>query len=574
MIRWGATISATGSQPTRGGTITATRAHGTHWRATFYERGSGKRVFGSTRKNLGETVALLLDNINVARRLARGERDRILGLALRHGCQPGSQPTAIPNSSSAQHFKRPAGPRHQLYQRPCSANAGLGRPGSEPPPSAPGLSATSSNVRWVHQMYGCFRDNKPMNARFLESKRRWEQVAVTMGARYHLWNADEVDTLVKTRFGFLWEAYQNVRYPVMRADIGRVAILYDYGGLYSDLDVFPNRCAYRQVPFAVCMRPNRSKKLGSQPTFLDMQVLVGRVNHPLLWEWLHFMAREMKRLQYNRGFWRRAKMRYVYNTTGPVAMQRFLRLPANQTWSADISYVQGSTSEEGDDNSARDLQRYDVVSCTSNTYFTKEHRIVVGVTALAAPLPPRAAPLRCKRKPSPSPRRAPSQLVRANTPHRRTANIAAARQEADANAAIEATAAARAGAGTATPAAAASEHAVLQIAAASAEAAAAVRARDEAIGDAADAHREKDAAVEEAIAARRERDAAIAQAAAASSRADTWAAVAVFLQNTAAGYTYLQSCPYELIEEVRNPTETVRNQALSLHRDPPRCPRP
>ena len=293
-----------------------------------------------------------------------------------------------------------------------------------------------------------------------------------------------------------------------------------------------------------------------------MEVLVGRVNHPLLWEWLHFMAREMKRLPYNRGFWRRAKMRYVYNTTGPVAMQRFLRLPANQTWSADISYVQGSTSEEGDDNSARDLQRYDVVSCTSNTYFTKEHRIVVGVTALAAPLPPRVAPLRCKRKPSPSPRRAPSQLVRANTPHRRTANIAAA------------TAAARAGAGTATPAAAASEHAVLQIAAASAEAAAAVRARDEAIGDAADAHREKDAAVEEAIAARRERDAAIAHSAVASSRADTWAAVAVFLQNTAAGYTYLQMCPYELIEEVRNPTETVRNQALSLHRDPPVCARP
>ena len=267
-------------------------------------------------------------------------------------------------------------------------------------------------------------------------------------------------------------------------------------------------------------------------------------------------------------------MRYIYNTTGPVAMQRFLRLPANQTWSADISYVQGSTSEEGDDNSARDLQRYDVVSCTSNTYFTKEHRIVVGVTALAAPLPPRAAPLRCKRKPSPSPRRAPSQLVRANTPHRRTANIAAARQEADANAAIEATAAARAGAGTATPAAAASEHAVLQIAAASAEAAAAVRARDEAIGDAADAHREKDAAVEEAIAARRERDVAIAHSAAASSRADTWAAVAVFLQNTAAGYTYLQSCPDAVIDEVRNPTETVRNKALSLHRDPPRCPRP
>ena len=233
-----------------------------------------------------------------------------------------------------------------------------------------------------------------MNGRFLESNRRWEQLAVSIGARYHLWNADEVDTLIRTRFGFLWKVYQNVRYPVMRADMGRVAILYDYGGLYSDLDVLPNRCSYRQVPFGVCMRPNRSKKAGAQPTFLDMEVLVGNINHPLLLEWLHFMAREIDRLPYDRGFWRTAKMRYVWNTTGPIGMQRFLRLPANQEWAADITFVQGSTSEEGDEKTARDLQKYDVVSYTSNSYYTKKHRVVVGATAHAVPLPERAAPLK------------------------------------------------------------------------------------------------------------------------------------------------------------------------------------
>ena len=168
MIKWGVTLSATGAQPKGGGLITATRARGTRaWRATFYERGSGKRVFGSARENLGATVSLLLDNSNVATRLARGEHERILGLALRHGCQTGSQPTSIRNCSSAQHFKRPAGPRRQLYQRPSSANARVWCPGSQPTHPAPGLSAsspsllTSANVRWVHQMYGCFRDNNP-----------------------------------------------------------------------------------------------------------------------------------------------------------------------------------------------------------------------------------------------------------------------------------------------------------------------------------------------------------------------------------------------------------------------------
>ena len=81
-------------------------------------------------------------------------------------------------------------------------------------------------------MYGCYRDNKPMNALFCESKRRWEQLAESMGVRYHMWNADEVDTLIRTRYAFLWETYKNVRYPVMRADMGRVAILHAYGGLF------------------------------------------------------------------------------------------------------------------------------------------------------------------------------------------------------------------------------------------------------------------------------------------------------------------------------------------------------
>ena len=79
-------------------------------------------------------------------------------------------------------------------------------------------------------MYGCFRDNKPMSALFCESKRRWEELAQSMVSRYHMWDADEVDTLIRTHYAFLWETYKDVRRPVMRADMGRVAVLHRYGG--------------------------------------------------------------------------------------------------------------------------------------------------------------------------------------------------------------------------------------------------------------------------------------------------------------------------------------------------------
>jgi len=265
----------------------------------------------------------------------------------------------------------------------------------------------------IHQIYGCFRDSKPMPALFLDSQRRWQQVAVGMGAVYHLWNADEVDTLVRTHYGFLWDTYVNVRYPVMRVDMARVAILHRYGGLYSDLDVVPNRFEYQQQPFAVQMCPPKRKR---DTSFLDMEVLVAKANHPLLVPWLEYMQTEIASRPYSLGFWQTAKMRYIWNTTGPVAMNRFLRLPANTAWFKDVSYLQSNAFWQREGATAADLQRYDIVTSVSNTYFTKEHSVSVGVSSDDVPLPRRAAPRRLQRKhlpataPSQLPATAPSQL--------------------------------------------------------------------------------------------------------------------------------------------------------------------
>ena len=60
-----------------------------------------------------------------------------------------------------------------------------------------------------------------------------------MSAHYHLWIADEVESLVKQRYPQYWDMYSSVRYPVMRCDIGRLIIILAYGGLYADLDTKP-----------------------------------------------------------------------------------------------------------------------------------------------------------------------------------------------------------------------------------------------------------------------------------------------------------------------------------------------
>ena len=153
----------------------------------------------------------------------------------------------------------------------------------------------------VHQIYGVFGDGKPMDQVFKASQQAWKTCAARMGAQYHLWNSDEVETLMRTRYPQFWELYTRVRYPIMRVDIGRIAILHAYGGMYADLDTLPNRQWYSQAQLAVacvsaptagwkysekdCDKPSEDK--------LEMEVIVGAYGEPFFLRWLRRMAEEI-----------------------------------------------------------------------------------------------------------------------------------------------------------------------------------------------------------------------------------------------------------------------------------------
>ena len=100
------------------------------------------------------------------------------------------------------------------------------------------------------------------NATFAESSRRWRALAGTMGATYIMWDSSLLESLVRQKFPEYWGLYQRVRYPVQRVDMGRLFVLLTYGGLFSDLDVFPNRTSYEQCWMAVLRveRPKQSWK--------------------------------------------------------------------------------------------------------------------------------------------------------------------------------------------------------------------------------------------------------------------------------------------------------------------------
>ena len=255
---------------------------------------------------------------------------------------------------------------------------------------APGSSTRGSQpssspcVSIIHQIYGVFRDGKPMSRLFENSLQRWRHLAKQMGARHHLWSADEVDALIKQKYAQLWPTYCDVPFSIMRADIGRIAILHSFGGMYVDLDVYPNRNTYAPCTLAVqkvyttgyrtAMKKRSSAKrqhdVVLKSDVLDMEVLIASQGNPILLQWLNYIRRQIEVKNYaDSKFWKIAKMRYIHHTTGPKCMARFLRLQENQEVLRKLKFLSCNNFAHGRDLSMNEKRMFDVLSFESNSYY-------------------------------------------------------------------------------------------------------------------------------------------------------------------------------------------------------------
>ena len=121
--------------------------------------------------------------------------------------------------------------------------------------------SSEAGVHFIHQVYGLYRDGTAMSSLFYLSSEAWQSYASRNLIPYKLWTADEVDTLVQLEAPeWLQALYRDVRLAVQRADVARFFILFKFGGLYADLNVFPNLEKFPLVPLGLCkMRPINRK---------------------------------------------------------------------------------------------------------------------------------------------------------------------------------------------------------------------------------------------------------------------------------------------------------------------------
>ena len=93
----------------------------------------------------------------------------------------------------------------------------------------------------VHQIYGIFDDGIPLKdiKQYYIAVQKTKKYCKEKGIQYKMWNLKMCEDFLKKHFKEYLKLWNDFRYPIQRADFVRYCILYKYGGIYIDCDIYP-----------------------------------------------------------------------------------------------------------------------------------------------------------------------------------------------------------------------------------------------------------------------------------------------------------------------------------------------
>ena len=114
----------------------------------------------------------------------------------------------------------------------------------------------------------------------------------------------------------------------------------------------------------------RKHSVADKTCVLDMEVLIATEGHPILLDWLNYMCQQIEEKNYaGSTHWRRWKMIYIHQTTGPKCMSRFLKLKDNSQVHRKLQFVSCNNFARGRELTTAERGMFDVLSYESNSYY-------------------------------------------------------------------------------------------------------------------------------------------------------------------------------------------------------------
>ena len=95
--------------------------------------------------------------------------------------------------------------------------------------------------RIIHQCFGIFQDGKSLSdiPIFEECNEKTIKFARENHYDYRLWDHQDAINLIHKYYPQYKQLWEDFTQPIMKADFIRYLILYHYGGIYIDMDIYP-----------------------------------------------------------------------------------------------------------------------------------------------------------------------------------------------------------------------------------------------------------------------------------------------------------------------------------------------
>jgi len=179
----------------------------------------------------------------------------------------------------------------------------------------------------VHQIFGLMGDTE-MPKLFRDCHSKVKDWCKENNHNLKLWLEEDCNKLIEEYPEFI-DTYWNVRQTIMKVDIIRYLILHKYGGLYMDLDIVPN-CSIGSLPkLKIGCRPRRTN-------FIEMEVIGSPKENEILLDYLRYCQKQII-IKDKLPIYKIWKARYIYQTTGPRSLARFLKDKEYDKWTMNLS---------------------------------------------------------------------------------------------------------------------------------------------------------------------------------------------------------------------------------------------
>ncbi len=159
----------------------------------------------------------------------------------------------------------------------------------------------------IHQTW----KNDTIPDKWLPSKEHW--VKFHPNWIYTLWTDEMNRELIKRHYHWFLDKYDSYPYGIQRADAARPFILHRYGGIYSDLDIQPNRSLSRLL-----MGKTGVLLLNNNGRYTNM-IMASNRGSPF---WLEVINEMMSPTV---PWWAGTRHFYIQCTTGPFVIDRVAR---------------------------------------------------------------------------------------------------------------------------------------------------------------------------------------------------------------------------------------------------------